>query len=327
MSQKLRWGFMGLGGISLISLKDFRIAGLDVVAAGSRSMEKAKKYAEDNSISKAYGSYQDLVDDPDIDVIYIATTHNAHHENTRLALESGKHVLLEKPFTLNAAQAKDLADFAKSKRLFLMEAMWTRFLPTHVDLFKKLSEGIIGTPLYLIADHNQHIPRERAQRLHEPELGGGSLIDLAVYPISFSHRIFGNPESIQAAASLMPGNIDEAVATIFSYSGGRQAVTHSSLRVSGPIRAFLLGTEGRVEMDKSFYEQTSYTVFDQDDKVIYRYEDKIEGRGMQYQAIEVERCISEGLTESPIMTLDQTVQIMAIMDEIRNQTGIIYPGV
>lgn len=327
MANSLRWGFMGLGGISVSSLSDFRIAGINVVAVGSRSESKAKEYASEHSVARHYGSYQDLVADKELDVVYIATTHNAHFENTKLALAAGKHVLLEKPFTLNAAQAIELVSLAREKGLFLMEAMWTRFLPSHRTLFEKLHEGIIGDPLYLIADHNQYIPKERAARLHDPELGGGSLIDLAVYPISFSQRIFGTPESIQAAASLMSGDIDESVATIFSYSSGRQAVTHSSLRVAGPVRAFVLGTKGRVEMDKPFYEQSSFNVYDNTDKLLYSYQDKIEGRGLQYQALEVESCIAAGKTESSIMSLDDTIAVMKIMDEIRSQTGIKYPGI
>jgi predicted dehydrogenase len=327
MTGKLRWGIMGPGGISVTILEEFRLVGIKVEAVGSRSIDRAIAYAAKHGISKAYGSYRELVSDPELDVIYISTTHNAHVENAKLALEAGKHVLLEKPFTLNANEARQLVELARSKKVFLMEAMWTRFLPNHVDLFQKLSEGLIGKPLYLLADHNQYLPREIAPRLHDSSLGGGSLIDLGVYPISLANRIFGKPTRIQAAASIMPGKIDESMAAIFEYEEGRQAVIHSSLRVTGPVKAFLLGDKGRIEIEKPFFAHSSFTAFDMKDQMLYKYEGNIEGRGMQYQGLEVERCIEAGLLESPIMSLNETIEIMEVMDEIRGQTGIEYSGV
>jgi predicted dehydrogenase len=327
MTEKLRWGMMGPGGITVQILRDFSLVGISFDAVGSRSADRAVAYAKKHSIHKSYGSYQQLCDDPDLDVIYIATTQNAHFENAKLALSAGKHVLLEKPFTLDAHQARQLAELSRQKDVFLMEAMWTRFLPNHVALFEKLQEGIIGKPLYVIADHNQFLPKEIAPRLHDASLGGGSLIDLGVYPISFAHRVFGMPETIKASAALMPGNIDESVAAIFEYAEGCQALVHASLRVNGPVRAFILGEKGRVELDKPFYEHGSFTIYDNDDQVLFRYEGNIEGRGMQYQALEVERCIRAGLRQSPIMSLDETIEIMEVMDQIRQQTGIEYSGV
>ena len=327
MTEKLKWAIMGPGKITLTIVHDFSLVGITFDAVGSRSMERATTYAKQHSIPKAYGSYEDLVADQDIDIVYIATTHNAHFENAKLALAAGKHVLLEKSFTLDANQAKQLAELAKQKNVFLMEAMWTRFLPNHVALFEKIEQGIIGAPLYVIADHNQYIPKSKAPRLHDPALGGGSLLDVGIYPISFAHRVFGRPAKIQATASLMPGNIDESVAAIFEYSGGRQALIHSSIRVKGPIRAFVMGDKGRIELEKPFYEHGSFTVYDLDDQEIFRYEGNIEGRGMQYQALEVEKCIRAGLRQSPIMSLDETIEIMEVMDQIRQQTGIEYSGV
>lgn len=326
MSTQLRWAIMGPGSISVEFLKDIRLAGLHVTAVGSRSLDRAKAFAAEHSISRAHGSYEDLVADDEVDIVYIATTNNAHFGNAKLALEAGKHVLLEKPFTLDAAQATELVRISRSKNLFLMEAMWTRFLPNHTALFEKLGEGLIGEPLYMFADHNQNLPKHSFPRLHDPALGGGSLLDLGVYPISLAHRIFGNPDKIQASASLMAGNVDESMGAMFDYSGGRQALVHSSVQSAGPVKAFILGTSGRIEMDKSFYGFSPFRVFDFDDNVIFQYEGNIEGRGMQYQALEVERCIASGLIESPIMSLDETIQIMEVMDQIRSLTGIEYQG-
>lgn len=326
MNKKLNWAIMGPGAISSIFLNDFRLAGMHMEAVGSRSPERAEAFAKKYSIPSAYGSYQDLVADKNVDVIYIASTNNAHLENAKLALNAGKHVLLEKPFTLDASEARELVSLARAKGLFLMEAMWTRFLPNHVALFEKLAQGLIGTPLYLIADHDLNLPKNLHPRLYDPALGGGSLLDLGIYPISLAHRLFGNPSRITASASLMPGNVDESMGAIFEYSGGRQSMVHSGVRSMGPVTASILGDAGRVEMRKRFYEHSPFTVFDLDDNVLFKYEGNIEGRGMQYQALEVERCIAEGLIESPTMSLDETVQIMEVMDQIRSQTGIEFSG-
>jgi predicted dehydrogenase len=317
---------MGPGDISVAFLNDLRLAGMHLEAVGSRSLDRAESYAKKHSISSAYGSYEELVADPHVDIVYIATTNNAHFANAKLALSSGKHVLLEKPFTLDAAQAMELVGISRSNNVFLMEAMWTRFLPNHSVLFEKLNQGLIGTPLYLFADHNQNLPKHSHQRLYDPALGGGSLLDLGVYPISLAHRLFGKPSRIQASSALIDGNIDESVGAIFEYSGGRQALLHSSIRTAGPVKAFILGDAGRIEMEKSFYEHSTFTAFDLEDNVLFEYEGNIEGRGMQYQALEVERCVTAGLNESPTMSLDETIQIMEVMDQIRSLTGIEYSG-
>ncbi len=326
MNQKLKWAIMGPGDISVAFLNDLRLAGMHLEAVGSRSLDRAESYAKKHSISSAYGSYEELVADPHVDIVYIATTNNAHFANAKLALSSGKHVLLEKPFTLDAAQAMELVGISRSNNVFLMEAMWTRFLPNHSVLFEKLNQGLIGTPLYLFADHNQNLPKHSHQRLYDPALGGGSLLDLGVYPISLAHRLFGKPSRIQASSALIDGNIDESVGAIFEYSGGRQALLHSSIRTAGPVKAFILGDAGRIEMEKSFYEHSTFTAFDLEDNVLFEYEGNIEGRGMQYQALEVERCVTAGLNESPTMSLDETIQIMEVMDQIRSLTGIEYSG-
>ncbi len=323
----LRWGILGPGGISVAILSDLRLAGIRVDAVGSRSLARAEAYAEKHSVDRAYGSYQELVEDPELDVIYISTPHSSHYENAIRAIAAGKHVLVEKPFTLNAAQAIAIAEAAREKKVFAMEAMWTRFLPNHTRLFEIIESGLLGNVKYLIADHDQYLPREIAERLHDPALGGGALLDLGIYPISFAHRLFGKPETITSRSALTPENIDESTASIFEYSGGRQALTHCSMATAGPNTATVIFEKGRIEMSRMFYEHSSFEVFDQQNHLIDSYLGNIAGRGMQYQALEVERCIKAGLLESPIMSLSETIEIMQVMDQIRSQTGIEYPGV
>ena len=195
-----------------------------------------------------------------------------------------------------------------------------------VELFKLLDEGVIGEPRIVYADHSQHLLPQRSPRLWNPELGGGALLDLGIYPVSFATRVLGLPSEVIGRSTLTSEHIDEITSIIFRYENGAHAILETSMVTAGPVSATIHGTQGRVEIDRTFYEQTPFTVFDLQNTVVSRYEQLIEGRGMQYQALHVEECLSAGLTESPVMTLTETVAIMKIMDEIRSQTGISYGG-
>ena len=326
MSGNLKWGVIGPGGIAQIQIADMQLAGLNIHAVASRSLEKAQDFAGQFNIPHAFGSYSELLANPDVDVVYVSATQNVHRDIALEVIAAGKHLLLEKPFTLNAKQAKDIQAAALAKGVFVMEAMWTRFLPSHVRLFEILNSGVIGEITQVIADHTQYLPVEVAPRLHESELGGGSIIDLGVYPISFANRIFGAPLSISAKAALNSDGLDLHTAMLFEYANGRQSVLTSGIDSPGPITAEILGTKGRIAMDLSFYEQSTFSVYDQDRNLIERYEGKIQGRGMQYQAIHVEECLAAGLTQSSIMSLDETVEIMAVMDQVRAIIGVTYIG-
>jgi len=326
MTGQIKWGVIAPGGIANIQVADMQLAGLNIHAVASRSLSKAQAFAENFNIPNAYGSYSELLSASEVDVVYVSATQNAHLDIALQVIESGIHLLLEKPFTLNAKQAKQIADAAKAKGVFVMEAMWTRFLPSHVRLFEILKSGVIGDITQLIADHTQYLPKETAPRLYQSELGGGSIIDLGVYPISFAHRIFGEPHSIAAKAKLNEDGLDLHTGMLFEYSDGRQAMLTSGINSPGPITAEILGTKGRIAMDLSFYEQSTFSVYDHDRNLIERYEGKIEGRGMQYQAIHVEECLAAGLTQSNIMSLDESVAVMAVMDQVRELIGVTYIG-
>ncbi|MFM6967014.1 MAG: Gfo/Idh/MocA family protein, partial [Rhodoluna sp.] len=228
---------------------------------------------------------------------------------------------------------KRVRDAAKAKGVFVMEAMWTRFLPSMDAIFDVIYSGQIGDVRFAYADHSQYLPESLVKRLWAPELGGGALLDLGIYPVSFFNRMLGAPKKITAEATIAHTGVDLMTSAIFKYEGGQQASMTTSMEVAGSINASVVGTLGRIDIEGSFYEQTRFTVYETDltretyaPKVLSRYEAKIEGRGMQYQAIEVERCVQAGLTESPRMSLDETVSIMETMDEIRKQTGVKYPG-
>ncbi len=327
MGEKLGWGILGTGGIAHTFTRDIVEAGLLVAAVGSRSQDTAEAFGREFGIPRLHGSYEELLADPEVDIVYIATPHTFHHPNACAALEAGKHVLVEKPFTVNAAQARDLAGRARKRGLFLMEAMWTRFLPAMIALRGIVAEGVLGELTALTADHCQYIPQEKALRLHLPELGGGALLDLGVYPVSFAHELFGSPPSaVRAVGKLTTQGVDQRVSLALEWPRGEQASILTDMLAQGPNRAAVIGSEARIEMDTVWYCQTSFTVLRRDGQVMNRYEEKVAGRGMQYQAFEVERCVRAGLRESPTMSLSGSVAVMETLDTARALVGVRYPG-
>lgn len=326
MDHRLSWGILGAGGIARTFTKDLITAGLKVAAVGSRSLEGAEAFGRELGIARRHASYRELCDDPAVDIVYVATPHPLHYENAALALGCGKHVLVEKPFTLNAAQARDLTALARREGRFLMEAMWTRFLPSMASLRALIASGMLGELSGLLADHCQYIPIERAARLHLPELGGGALLDLGVYPVSFAHELFGPPSIVQATGLKTELGVDRRVALALGWEGGARASLYTDMLAQGPNRACVIGSEARAELDAVWYCQTSFTVIARDGRVLHRYEDRVSGRGMQYEALEAERCVREGLLESPLMAHADSIAVMQTLDAARAAVGVRYPG-
>ena len=322
----LRWGILATGGIAHMFTKDLRTAGLDIAAVGSRRADAARAFADEFEIPRAHASYEALVDDPDVDIVYVATPHPAHADNAILALEHGKHVLVEKPFTLNAAEAARVRDVAAANGLLAMEAMWTRYLPHMTRIRELLAEGALGDVRAVTADHTQSISTDPAHRLNALELGGGALLDLGIYPVSFAWDMLGAPTTVTAAARLSETGADAEVATIFTHASGALSTTISAARSAGPNTAHIIGTDARIDIDRVWYNATSFRVTRPDGTVVEDYVSQIAGRGMQYQAIAAERILAEGRTDSDILPIDETVAIMGTLDEIRAQIGVRYPG-
>ena len=320
---KLRWGFLSAGGIANAVADDFRIAGITIQAVGARDLAKANEFADKFGIPNRHQGYEALVNDPEVDVVYVSTPHPWHHEHTLLALNAGKHVLLEKPFTINAREAQEIKDLAAAKKLFVLEAMWTRFLPSMDAIFEVINSGILGEIKLITADHSQYLPH--VPRLWEPELGGGALLDLGIYPVSFAVRVLGFPATATAKATLTGQQVDETTSIIFEYESGAQATLTTCMSAAGPVTATVVGTYGRIEIDKSFYNQTSFRVYNQGGEVIQSYDAKIEGIGRQYQGLHLEKCVSAGLLESPVLSVTESVEIMKLMDSLREQIGVTYP--
>lgn len=323
---RLNWGILGTGWIADLFVKDLQMTGRRVAAVGSRSRESAERFAGRFSIPKAHASYQALADDPDVDLIYVATPHPLHAENALMALEAGKHVLVEKPFTLNAGEARRIVDLAKAKNLVVLEAMWTRFMPHMIRIREIIASGALGKVHSVIADHTRDLPSDPAHRLNAMELGGGALLDLGIYPISFAWDILGKPEAITAMARFKETGADAEVATIFRHAGGAISTTISSSDNAGPNVASVLGTEARIEIAATWYMPTSFSVIDRQDKVIETYASTVEGRGMQFQADEIERLVTAGQLAGEILPPEESVAIMQTLDEIRRQIGLKYPS-
>ncbi|MEQ6897418.1 Gfo/Idh/MocA family oxidoreductase [Microbacterium sp. KR10-403] len=320
----LRWGILATGGIAHAFTSDLRTAGLDIRAVGSRRPEAAAAFAAEFDIPRAHGSYEELAADPDVDIVYVATPHPMHAEDALLCLRGGKHVLVEKSFTLTARQAQEVRDAAAAAGLLAMEAMWTRYLPHMRRIREILAAGTLGQVRSLFADHTQKLPSDPAHRLNDLALGGGALLDLGVYPVSFAWDVLGTPETVTARGRLGETGADTEVATIFTHSGGAVSTTFSSSRTAGPNTAHVLGTHARIDIDGVWYSPTTFRVTAPDGSVLEEYRSEIEGRGMQYQALEAERIIAEGRRDSDILPLDESVAIMATLDEVRRQIGVVY---
>ena len=313
---QLRWGIIGTGRIAQTFARDMPYGpGGSIVAVGSRSRASADAFGDAFSIERRYASYRELVADDGVDVVYVATPHPMHFANALEALEHSKPVLVEKAFTMNAAEARALVAAARERNLFMMEAMWTRFLP-HVAAIRQLvAHGALGELVTVSADHGQWFEQDSSSRLFAPALGGGALLDLGVYPVSFASMLLGRPSRVTAMVEAAFTGVDAQASMLFGYETGGQAVLTCTSSARSATRASVVGTEARIEVEGDFYAPTSFALITRTGDST-RYDFAHEGRGLHYQAAEVARCIANGETESPLMPLDETVAIMETMDQV-----------
>jgi predicted dehydrogenase len=322
----LCWGVIGTGGIATKFISDLELVpDASVVAVGSRAWDRAQAFASQFAIPRGHGSYLDLVDDEEVDVVYVATPHGQHFDAVNLALDAGKHVLCEKAFTVNTRQAEALVAKARTKGLFLMEAMWTRFLPHTTRIRELLATGALGELVSVVADHGQWFAYDPRHRLFNPELGGGAVLDLGVYPLSFASMVLGSPSGVHATVTVAPTGVDAADLIALTYDGGRHASIYATLLARTATRVMIVGTDARIEGGPRFYGPSSFDLI-QPDGTTERFTFPHDGNGLRHEAIEVGRCLREGLIESPLMALDETVAIMRVMDEVRAQGGIVLAG-
>ena len=313
------WGFLGASGIANSMAQDFALAGLNIHAVAARELSRAQEFANNHKIPNAYGDYNQLMNDPNIDIVYVSTLNQVHLEHALLAIRSGKHVLVEKPFTVSAKEAEQLQAEAKQHNVLAMEAMWTRFLPSHLELQKVIESEELGEIKLLQASHNQlltHVPR-----LQDPAVGGGAMLDLGIYPLSFAYRILGSPKAIHANGQLTERGVDEWAAVSLEYETGAGALLTTCMSAAGSTTAEIIGTKARVELDGPFYNNVAWRIIGSDDTLIREYIPEQRGRGMQHQALHFEDCLSKGMTESPILPLGESVEIMKSMDVVQKQIG------
>ena len=317
VSDPVRWGILGTGGIASTFVADLRLTDSGVAAAvGSRSQGSADRFADEFGIANRHASYESLAADPDVDVIYVATPHPMHHGSAILALRAGKHVLVEKPFTMNAAEAREIVRVAREHGLFAMEAMWTRFLP-HVAIIRDwLARGVLGDVVTVTADHGQWFAEDAGFRLFAPELGGGALLDLGVYPVSFASMVLGTPSRIVSMSDPAFTGVDAQTSMLFGYENGAQAVLTCTLRAKSPTRAAIVGSDGRIEVEGDFYAPAAVTLVPRNGAPT-RVASVHEGRGLRHEADEVARRLAAGDLESPLMPLAETISIMETMDTVQ----------
>lgn len=323
----IRWGVLGPGGIArAFADAVHHNTASRVMAVGSRSAERAAAFAADFEVPRHYASYEALVADDGIDAVYVASPHSEHAAHAALALRAGKPVLVEKAFTQNAAQARGLADLARESGLALMEAMWARFLPQAGVLRRLLADGALGTVHTVIADHGQAFDIGPEHRLLNPQLAGGALLDLGIYPVSFASFVLGAPDAVTAVGELTGTGVDGQVSMVLR-TGSAHALLSTTQLARTPTTATVSGDRARVEFDGSFYAPTGYRLVHRDGRVLTGDPGPIRGsHGLAYEAAHFAAMLADGLAESPLLPLAETVAIMSTLDEVRGRLGVRYPG-
>lgn len=325
MTAHFRWGILGPGNIAakfaagVAALED-----QEVIAVGSRTQASADRFADRFDIVRRHVGYEALVADPNVDAIYVATPHNFHHDHTLLALQHGKHVLCEKPFAINAAEAQEMVDAARRQKRFLMEAMWSRFLPIIVETRKLIAAGAIGKVQMIQADFGFRASFNPASRLFDPALGGGALLDVGIYPISLATMVLGQPDRVAALAALGATGIDENTGILLGFPGGEVALLATTIRATTLQEAIILGDNGSIRLHSPWWVGNTLTLqrAGHEPEVIVR---PYLANGYSHEAIEVATCVRAGKLESDVMSLDESVRIMGVMDAVRIQLGMKYP--
>ena len=323
----INWGIIGPGRIAhkfaqgIASLPDAKL-----YAVASRSEERAHNFARQYGAPYYYEGYEKMVQNPEIDIIYISTPHTFHYENTLMCLENNIPVLCEKPFTITREQLQILIDTARKRKIFLMEAIWTRFLPTIKKVIEIKESGELGSINAIYADFGFKAPVDYNGRLYNLNLGGGALLDIGIYPVFLSLLLLGKPEEIKSMAVISETGADESCSILFKYNCGLMASLNCTITAETPIEAVIIFEKGRIRINRGWFAPSSLTIFSSKEKkkeVTFNYH----GNGYHLEAIEAMKCLKKGLTECPELPLDFSLDLMGLLDEIRRQCGIEYPGI
>lgn len=325
MTKKIKWGIMGCGSIANKFASDLPLTKYGkLVAVGSRSKAKAKKFAALHGAELGYSSYEELAADPQVDIVYVATPHPYHMDNALLAISNGKHVLCEKPIAMNAKQTRRMITAAQRKGVFLMEAMWARFFPSLARIRKWIADGRIGQVLAVEADFGIHFKVGPKHRLFNPELGGGALLDLGIYPVSFASMVYKTqPKKIISVMHKAKTGVDDQAVITFEYANGATASLSTSSRLALQNEARIFGTKGSIIVHPWFLFSNRLTL-----QINGKSEKNIDlpypGTGLHFEAEHVHNCLKKGVMESPVMPLDESLAIMQTMDKIRKQWNLTY---
>lgn len=324
--EKIRWGILGTGGIARQFAEGLTaVADAELVAVGSREQQTAVAFAKRYNVAHAHASYQALAADADVDVVYIATPHVFHMENCLLCLEHGKAILCEKPFTINQKQAQTVFEMAAKKKLFVMEAMWSLFFPAMEKVRQLLADGAIGQVKLLTADFGFRTAFDAHSRTFAPELGGGALLDVGIYPLALAQMVLGAPSTIHSLADIGRTGVDEQAGLLLGYGQGQMALLHTAVRTETVQEATILGTDGRLTIHTPWWRPTTVTLKragHQPERLYLPYE----GNGYNYEATAVGQSLRAGQIEHPLMPWETTLALQATMDAIRAQWGLRYPG-
>ncbi|MFW6146371.1 MAG: Gfo/Idh/MocA family protein [Planctomycetota bacterium] len=324
MAQQLRWGILGAGQIAGQFARGVAACESGILTAiGSRSQAKADAFGDKHDVPHRHGSYEALVAAPDVDAVYIATPHPMHHSNALLVLQGGKAVLCEKPFTVNAAQAREVVAAARAAGVFCMEAMWSRFLPSVRKATELVREGAIGEVRMIQADFGFRAAVNPEARLFNPALAGGGLLDVGIYPLSLAAMILGRPQAVTGFAQLGATGVDEQAAFVVRFPGDTLALCATGVRTTTPHEATILGTDGQIRLTASWWKGSDLIV--SRGGQVETLPAEMLGNGYNYQADEVARCIADGRTESAVMPLDETIALIETLDQLRAQWGLSYP--
>ncbi|NIA24219.1 MAG: Gfo/Idh/MocA family oxidoreductase [Gammaproteobacteria bacterium] len=324
--KNVRWGIMGAGRIASSLVEAIRqVPGGEVVAIGSSSRERAKAFADLHDIPGWYGTYEEVARDPNVDVVYVATTNELHHANTLTALEHGKPVLCEKPFALNHRQAEEMVAAARKRDVFLMEAMWMRFQPAISRLEAIVRSRRLGEVRSVQANFGFLAGPHPSGRLFDRSLGGGTIMDLGVYVVTFAMMLLGAPDRITATAEMSDAGIDEQAGIVLHHRNGGLSTLSTSFVADSSMEAFVSGPDGHVRVHAPFHHSPMLSI-ERRGSVVETIDTSHEGSGYRFEVEEVHRCLLEGATESPRMSLDDTLAVMHILDRIRDQIGLTFPG-
>ncbi|HTJ93636.1 MAG TPA: Gfo/Idh/MocA family oxidoreductase [Pararobbsia sp.] len=324
MTRTIRWGILGPGRIATQFAQGVQAApNAELVAIGSRSIDSAHRFADQFNVARRHGSYAALANDPDVDVIYIALPHPFHADATMLCLDAGKAVLCEKPFTVNLAEAQRVVAHARQKRVFLMEGLWTRFIPAVVHAKALVDSGAIGTPKMVQADFGAVFNVDDSHRAMDPALAGGALLDIGIYPISVATFFLGPVEDVQASAAIGHTGVDEQIAVSMRHRGGGLSLSGATMLAASPFDAVITGTTGRIRLNGELSRPRSLTLTrgDSEEHIELPYD----GNGFQFQADHVGECLRAGKLESDLLPLDHTLATMKVLDTARERIGLRYP--